>query len=100
MHQISYAAPATIDDALASLAQFGERAAPFAGGTDLLVQMRERRRTNDVPIDLKPSPSWLGCRWTAGRSRSAPPFRAPRPDQPLERGASRDRRARQSPGVG
>jgi carbon-monoxide dehydrogenase medium subunit len=51
--EIDYAAPQTVAEAVALLALHGDRARPFAGGTDLLVQVREGRRDIDLLIDLK-----------------------------------------------
>jgi carbon-monoxide dehydrogenase medium subunit len=50
---IDYAAPATLAEAVALLAERGERARVLAGGTDLLVQLREGRRDCDLLVDVK-----------------------------------------------
>ena len=44
MRAIQYAAPTTVDDAVALLAEHGENARILAGGTDLIVQVREDGR--------------------------------------------------------
>jgi carbon-monoxide dehydrogenase medium subunit len=49
-----YAAPATLTDAAALLAKDGARA--LAGGTDLIVQVRENRRAADLIVNLKNVP--------------------------------------------
>ena len=41
MRPFEYRAPTSIDEAVALLADKGERARPLAGGTDLLVQLRQ-----------------------------------------------------------
>jgi carbon-monoxide dehydrogenase medium subunit len=52
--EIDYAAPATLTEAVALLARDGARA--LAGGTDLIVQVRENRRDAEVIVDLKKVP--------------------------------------------
>lgn len=53
MRDIQYAAPQSLDDAVAILSQFGSRARVLAGGTDLIVQIREHIRDVDVVVDGK-----------------------------------------------
>ena len=54
MKEIDYAAPATLTEAAALLAQNGARA--LAGGTDVIVQIRENRRDYGLLVDLKNVP--------------------------------------------
>lgn len=54
MKEIDYAAPATLTEATAMLARNGARA--LAGGTDLIVQVRENRRDAELIVDLKNVP--------------------------------------------
>ncbi len=54
MKEIDYAAPATLAEAAALLARKGARA--LAGGTDIIVQVRENRRDADLLVDLKNVP--------------------------------------------
>lgn len=56
MKPFDYAAPKTIADAIALLATHGDRARILAGGTDILVQLREGRRACDVLVDVKHIP--------------------------------------------
>ncbi len=56
MRAIQYAAPASLGDAVALLTQFGPRARILAGGTDLIVQVRENLRDWDVFVDGKRIP--------------------------------------------
>ena len=57
MHPFIYTAPRTLDEAIAVLDQHGERARPFAGGTDVLVQLRGGRFELDAIVDLKGVPA-------------------------------------------
>jgi len=52
----AYASPATLHEALAILGRNGVQARPLAGGTDLITQMKERRREPDVVLDIKRIP--------------------------------------------
>lgn len=56
MRPIGYAAPTSVEDAVALLARHGPRARMFAGGTDLITQVRERMRATDVFVDAKRIP--------------------------------------------
>src|SRR5437588_4377750 len=56
MKAFDYAAPTTLADAVALLAAKGERARALAGGTDIIVQVREGRRDLDVLVDIKGIP--------------------------------------------
>ncbi len=51
MNQLSYERPTSLAEAQHALSKPGAR--PLAGGTDLIVQLRERRREADVLVDLK-----------------------------------------------
>src|SRR5262249_35723581 len=56
LKDIDYAAPKTVAEAVALLTEKGERARVLAGGTDLLVQVREHRRDLDLFVDVKRIP--------------------------------------------
>jgi carbon-monoxide dehydrogenase medium subunit len=56
MKDIDYAAPRTLADAVALLNQAGDRARVLAGGTDIIVQLREHRRDLDLLVDAKNVP--------------------------------------------
>ena len=56
MKAFSYTAPRTTAEAVALLAEHGERARVLAGGTDIIVQIRENRRSVDVLVDIKNIP--------------------------------------------
>jgi CO/xanthine dehydrogenase FAD-binding subunit len=53
MHAFEYCAPSKLKDAIAQLAQHNGSARPLAGGTDLIDQMRVRRLTPEVLVDVK-----------------------------------------------
>ena len=56
MKAFDYAAPKTLAEAVALLAEKGDRARVLAGGTDVIVQVREGRRDLDLLIDVKHIP--------------------------------------------
>src|SRR5215475_8642467 len=55
MQWFDYAAPRTLDEALAMMTSH-PGARPLAGGTDLLVQMRSGRKMSDFVVDVKRVP--------------------------------------------
>src|SRR5437660_8136822 len=56
MKEIDYASPKTIAEACALLQDRGDKARCLAGGTDIIVQVREHRRDVDVLVDIKHIP--------------------------------------------
>ncbi|MBN1874631.1 MAG: xanthine dehydrogenase family protein subunit M [Anaerolineae bacterium] len=56
MKPFSYEAPTSVEAAVALLAEHGDKARPMAGGTDLLVQLRQERFDVDVVVDVKRIP--------------------------------------------
>jgi len=60
MKPFDYQAPTTISEAVSLLADKGERARIYAGGTDLLVQLRLNRLDLDLIVDVKRIPE-LTC---------------------------------------
>jgi len=56
MNAFDYTAPKTIAETVAILSSKGDRARILAGGTDILVQLREGRRDCDVVVDIKHIP--------------------------------------------
>jgi carbon-monoxide dehydrogenase medium subunit len=56
MHAFDYAAPATVAEVVKLLSAHGERARILAGGTDIIVQVREGRRDLDLLVDVKRIP--------------------------------------------
>jgi carbon-monoxide dehydrogenase medium subunit len=56
VREIDYAAPKTVAEAVAFLNEKGERARVLAGGTDIIVQLREHRRDLDLLVDVKNIP--------------------------------------------
>jgi CO/xanthine dehydrogenase FAD-binding subunit len=53
LKSIDYTAPRSISEAVSLLAEKGDRARVLAGGTDILVQVREGRRDLDLLVDIK-----------------------------------------------
>ena len=56
MQDVKYARAASVDEAVALLAKGGPTARVLAGGTDIIVQARERRRQVSLFVDIKPVP--------------------------------------------
>jgi carbon-monoxide dehydrogenase medium subunit len=56
MKAFEYAAPRTLAEAVTLLAKHGGQARPLAGGTDIIVQVRENRRDLDCLVDVKHIP--------------------------------------------
>ena len=52
MKDFDYLAPTTVDEAVGVLAKHNGRAKLLAGGTDLIVQLREHLREADVVVDV------------------------------------------------
>jgi carbon-monoxide dehydrogenase medium subunit len=63
MKDITYAAPKTVADVVGLLSNKGEQARILAGGTDIIVQVREGRRDIDALVDIKyvPEVNELKC---------------------------------------
>jgi carbon-monoxide dehydrogenase medium subunit len=53
VNAFEYSAPKTVSEAVDILSKMGDRARVLAGGTDLLVQVREGRRSVDLVLDIK-----------------------------------------------
>ncbi|MEO8626241.1 MAG: xanthine dehydrogenase family protein subunit M [Candidatus Limnocylindrales bacterium] len=56
MRRFEYARPATLAEAIGLLEHEGERARVLAGGTDLIIRLRDRTLTPAVVIDIKRIP--------------------------------------------
>ncbi len=56
MKALGYACPETLEEATALLAEYDGRARPLAGGTDIIVQVREGHRDLDLMVDVKRIP--------------------------------------------
>ena len=63
-----YIAPRTVEEAVVALAGDGVEARVLAGGTDLIIQVRERRRDVGVLVDAKLIPELTSLAFTADGS--------------------------------
>ena len=59
MKDFEYAAAHSVDEAVSLLAARGERAKLLAGGTDIIVQLREHLREADLVVDVKKIPELM-----------------------------------------
>ena len=62
MNEIAYTAPRTVADAVSALKEANGNGKLLAGGTDILVQLREGARKADVLVDLKKIPEMTEIR--------------------------------------
>ncbi len=67
MQALRYARATSIDDAVRLLREGGETARVLAGGTDVIVQARERRRVIDLFVDIKHIPDVMGMEYDPQR---------------------------------
>lgn len=67
MKNFEYAAVDTVDEAVGLLAARGERARILAGGTDILVQLREGQRDADLVLDVKKIPELTALHYSPDR---------------------------------
>ena len=63
MKDFEYKAPATIDEAVTLLAERGSEARVLAGGTDIIVQLREGLRKAGLVVDVKKIPELMSLTW-------------------------------------
>ena len=66
MDAFEYAAPQNLQDAVALLAEASGEARPLAGGTDLIAQMKENRRSPSLVVDVKKIPELNILSYEAG----------------------------------
>jgi carbon-monoxide dehydrogenase medium subunit len=69
MVDFAFRAPQTLTDALAVLDEYGEDAAPIAGGTNLLLYLRDGKRQPRMVIDLTRLPTLSGLTNNNGHTR-------------------------------
>jgi carbon-monoxide dehydrogenase medium subunit len=67
LKDFEYATAATVDEAVSLLAARGEKAKILAGGTDILVQLREGLRDADFVLDIKKIPELMELNYSAER---------------------------------
>ena len=91
LKEIEYAAAHSVDEAVGLLAARGEKAKILAGGTDILVQLREGLRDADLIVDIKKIPELMNLSFSPqkglhlGRASPVTAFTATRPWRPLTR---------------
>lgn len=66
MQAVRYARASSVDEAITLLRDGGEGARVLAGGTDVIVQARERRRRVELFVDIKHIPELMGITHDAG----------------------------------
>lgn len=62
MQAFDFVSARSVDEVVAALAAGGERARPLSGGTDLLAQLKEGRRSYATIVDLKRIPELMEVR--------------------------------------
>ncbi len=67
MQAFDYLSPSTIEQAVAVLNREGDQARALAGGTDLIVQLREGRRSAKFVVDIKKIPALNEIKYESGK---------------------------------
>lgn len=65
MREFMFATPQSVQEAVEVLARAGGEGRPLAGGTDLIAQMKENRRSPGVVVDVKRIPDLNVLSWDA-----------------------------------
>lgn len=65
MREFMFAAPQSVQEAVELLARANGEARPLAGGTDLIAQMKENRKSPGVIVDVKKIPDLNELSWDA-----------------------------------
>jgi carbon-monoxide dehydrogenase medium subunit len=65
LKDFEYAAAHSVDEAVGLLAARGDRARILAGGTDIIVQLRETNREADLIVDVKKIPELMEFKYSA-----------------------------------
>lgn len=65
LQDVKYTRPASIQEAIRLLQEGGPTARILAGGTDIIVMARERRRDTSVFVDIKAIPETMGINFDA-----------------------------------
>src|SRR3954453_11326738 len=67
LKDFSYAAPTSLKEAADMLAHANGKARVLAGGTDIIVQLREGLRDADLVVDVKKIPELMELSYSAGK---------------------------------
>src|SRR4029079_19054403 len=67
LKDFSYAAPQSLKEASEMLARANGKARVLAGGTDIIVQLREGLRDADLVVDVKKIPELTELSYSAGK---------------------------------
>ena len=67
MQEFQYSAPESLEEAARLLAEHGDQAVVLAGGTDILVQLREGHREAELVVDVKKIDELMAVGWDANR---------------------------------
>ena len=65
MKDFDYSAPVSVEEATTLLAKHGDQARMLAGGTDIIVQLREGLRDAEMVIDIKKIPELMAIDYSA-----------------------------------
>jgi carbon-monoxide dehydrogenase medium subunit len=65
LQDVRYAKASSVEDAIELLNKGGAAARVLAGGTDIIVQARERRREVNLFVDIKAIPETMELRYDA-----------------------------------
>ena len=67
MKDFEYCAPDNLQSATALLAEHGDRARVLAGGTDIIVQLREGLLSADCVVDVKNIPELMALDYSSSQ---------------------------------
>ncbi len=89
MKNFEYFAPQSLVEAVNLLDKYGDQSKVLAGGTDLVVQMKNGRANPAVIIDVKKVPELNRLEWKPNKATLSWRRRALEPDHHLSSGAAK-----------